>query len=137
MELIQHIAIELKENVLRHKLLLKDQLSLEWNWQEEPSRGGIECTIFAHIPIGSNPVSIHNKKHLHWKALESISSMNNEIEFTTLAHSLFLKQGLRGEECQSSQEQGCQPPSLTLSGSEEAFHVVRSWAFSNSQRGHT
>jgi hypothetical protein len=57
-ELIQHIAIGLEENVLRHKLLLKDQLSLEWNWQEEPSRGGSECTILAHIPTGSNPVSI-------------------------------------------------------------------------------
>jgi len=30
-ELIQHIAIGLEENVLRHKLLLKDQLSLEWS----------------------------------------------------------------------------------------------------------
>jgi len=39
-ELIQHIAIGLKENILRHKLLLKDQLSLEWSWQEELSRGG-------------------------------------------------------------------------------------------------
>jgi hypothetical protein len=40
-ELIQHIAIGLEENVLRHKLLLKDQLSLEWSWQEELSRGRI------------------------------------------------------------------------------------------------
>jgi hypothetical protein len=57
-ELIQHIAIELEENVLRHKLLLKDQLNLEWNWQEEPSRGGSKCTILAHIPTESNPVNI-------------------------------------------------------------------------------
>jgi hypothetical protein len=64
-ELIQHIATGLEENVLRHKLLLKDQLSLKWNWQEKPSRGGIECTILAHIPTGSNYVSIQNKKHLH------------------------------------------------------------------------
>jgi hypothetical protein len=64
-ELIQHIAIGLEENVVRHKLLLKDQLSLEWSWQEELSRGGSECTILAHIPIGSNLVSIQNKKHLH------------------------------------------------------------------------
>jgi hypothetical protein len=82
-ELIQHITIGLEENVLRHKLLLKDQFSLEWSWQEELSRGGSECTILAHILIGSNPVSIQNKKHLHWKAVKSISSMNNEIEFAT------------------------------------------------------
>ncbi len=56
-ELIQHIAIGLEENVLRHKLLLKDQLSLEWSWQEEPSRGGIECIILAHIRTGSNLVA--------------------------------------------------------------------------------
>jgi hypothetical protein len=90
-KLIQHIAIGLEENILRHKLLLKDQLSLEWSLREEPSRGGIECTILAHIPTGPNLVNIQNKKHVHWKALESISSMNNEIEFVALAHSLLLK----------------------------------------------
>jgi hypothetical protein len=30
-ELIQHIAIGLEENVMRHKLLLKDQLCLKWS----------------------------------------------------------------------------------------------------------
>jgi hypothetical protein len=70
---------------------LKDQLSLEWSWQEEPCRGRIECTILAHIPTGSNPINIQNKKHLHWKAFESISSRNNEIEFAGLAHILLLK----------------------------------------------
>ncbi len=99
-ELIQHIAIGLEENVLRQKLLLKDQFSLEWSWQEEPSRGGIECTILTHISISSNPVHIQNKKQLHYKVLESISSMNNEIEFATPAHNLLLKQGVGGEERQ-------------------------------------
>jgi hypothetical protein len=99
-ELIQHIAIKLEENVLKHKLLLKDQLSLKWSWQEELSRGESECTIFAHIPTGSNPVNIQNKKHLHSKALESISSMNNKIEFVAPAHNLLLKQGVGGKECQ-------------------------------------
>jgi hypothetical protein len=37
-ELIQHIATGLEENVLRHKLMLKDQFNFEWSWQEEPSR---------------------------------------------------------------------------------------------------
>jgi hypothetical protein len=99
-ELIQHIVIGLEENVLKHKFLLKDQFNLEWSWQEEPSKGGFECTILAHIPTGSNPVSIQNKKHLQLKALESISSMNNEIEFDAPAHSLLLKQGVGGEKCQ-------------------------------------
>jgi len=99
-ELIQHITIGLEENVLRHKLLLKDQLGLEWSWQVELSRGGSECTILAHIPIGSNLVSIQNKKHLHWKAIKSISSMNNKIEFVAPAHNLLLKKGVEGEESQ-------------------------------------
>jgi hypothetical protein len=64
-ELIQHIATGLKENVFRHKLLLKDQLSLKWSWQEKPNKGGIKCTILAHIPTDSNLVNIQNKKHLH------------------------------------------------------------------------
>jgi len=97
-ELIQHITTGLEKNVLKHKLLLKDQLSLEWSWQEESNRAKIECTILAHIPTGSNPINIQNKKHLRWKAFESILSMNNEIEFATPAHSLLLKQGR--EECQ-------------------------------------
>jgi hypothetical protein len=62
--------------------------------------GGSECTILAHIPIGSNLVSIQNKKHLHWKVVESISSMNNEIEFVAPAHNLLLKKGVEGEEGQ-------------------------------------
>jgi hypothetical protein len=99
-ELIQHITIGLEENVLRHKLLLKDQLNLEWSWQEEPSKGGSECTILAHIPTNSNPVSIQNKKHLHWKAFKSISNMSNEIEFIAPTHSLLLKQGVGRAECQ-------------------------------------
>jgi hypothetical protein len=99
-ELIQHIATRLEENVLRHKLLFKDQLNLEWKWQEEPSKGEIECTILAHLPTGSNPVSIQNKKHRHWKVLKSILSMNNEIEFAAPSHSLLLKQGVGGEERQ-------------------------------------
>jgi hypothetical protein len=99
-KLIQHITTGLEENVLRHKLLLKDQFNLECSWQEEPSRGGIECTILAHIPTNSNPINIQNKKHLHWKALKSISSMNNEIKFVAPAHSLFLKQGVEGDEHQ-------------------------------------
>jgi hypothetical protein len=90
-DLIQHIATGLEENILRHKLLLKDQLSHEWSWQEEPSRGGIECTIIAHIPTGSNLVNIQNKKHLHYKVVDLISSMNNEIEIVASAHSLLLK----------------------------------------------
>jgi hypothetical protein len=58
---------------------------------EEPNRGKIKCTILAHIPTSSNPVNIQNKKHLHWKALKSISSMNNEIKFTAPTHKLLLK----------------------------------------------
>jgi len=30
-ELIQHIATRLEENILKHKLPLKDQFSLEWS----------------------------------------------------------------------------------------------------------
>jgi hypothetical protein len=81
-ELIQHRAIGLEENVLRHKLLLKDQFSLKWSWQEEPSRGRIECTIFAHIPIGSK-----SRQHTEQKAptLE-ISRINLKHEQRNIIH---------------------------------------------------
>jgi hypothetical protein len=78
-ELIQHIATRLKDNILRHELLLKDQLSLEWSWQEEPSRGGIEYTILAHIvttlALGSRPrqrVTRLRAKKETWESLHML-----------------------------------------------------------------
>jgi hypothetical protein len=64
-ELIQRVETRLEEDVLRDKLSLKDRFNLEWSWQEQPSRGGMECTILAHILVGTNAISIQNKRHLH------------------------------------------------------------------------
>jgi hypothetical protein len=58
---------------------------------EEPSRGGMECIILAHIPARINAISIQNKRHLHWKTLESIIAMNNEVEFIAPTHNLLWK----------------------------------------------
>jgi hypothetical protein len=90
----------LEESVLMYKLPLKDRLSLEWSWREEPSRGRMECTILTHITIGTNAINIQNKRHLHWKVLDSIMEMNNEVEFTAPAHNLLLKFGTPGEDKQ-------------------------------------
>lgn len=49
LDLTQRLETELEEKVLRYKLTLKDRLSFEWSWQEELSRGRMECTILAHI----------------------------------------------------------------------------------------
>ncbi len=87
----QHLEMKLEEKVLRYKLSLKDRLFFEWSWQEELSRGGLKCTILAHISAGTNVLSIQNKRHIHWKVLEAIPGMNNEIEFSTSAHNLLLK----------------------------------------------
>jgi hypothetical protein len=100
-ELIKQVATGLEENVLRHQLPLKEALNLEWSGREEPNRGGSECTILAHVPAGSNPVSIQSKKHLHWKVLDAILTMNNKAEFAAQAHYLLLKKGIEGEDCQS------------------------------------
>ncbi len=64
-ELIKQVVTSLEENVLKHQLPLKVVLNLEWNWKEEPNRGGFECTILVHAPIGTNLVNIQSKKHLH------------------------------------------------------------------------
>jgi len=53
----------------------------------------MECTILAHIKTGMSVLSIQNKRHLHWKALEDISGMNNKVEFSAPAHNLLLKTG--------------------------------------------
>ncbi|CAM6024155.1 unnamed protein product [Sphagnum balticum] len=50
----------------------------------------MECTLVAHIDTGSNALSIQNKRHLHWKALDPIPGMNNEAEFVAPAHNLLM-----------------------------------------------
>jgi len=88
---MQRIEQELEEKILRFKFSIGDRPQLEWAWHEEPSRGGIDCTILAHIDTGASALSVHNKRHLHWKALDLILSMNNEVEFTTSTHNLLKK----------------------------------------------
>ncbi|CAM6059064.1 unnamed protein product [Sphagnum tenellum] len=90
-ELMQRIELELEEKVLRLKLSIVERPQLEWIWHEEQSRGGIECTILAHIDTRASALSIQNKKHLHWKALDAIPNMNNKVEFVAAAHNLLKK----------------------------------------------
>ncbi len=89
-DLILRIEVELDKKVLRYKLAIKDNIHLEWCWQVEPGKGGMECTILAHIWTGP-AFSIQNKRHLHWKDIEAILDMNNEVGAAVMAHSLLLK----------------------------------------------
>jgi hypothetical protein len=91
LDLIQRIKLELEEKILRFKLNINEKPQLKWVWQEELSRGGMECTILAYINTGSNALSVQSKRHLHWKVLEHIFSMNNEVEFATPAINLLRK----------------------------------------------
>jgi hypothetical protein len=90
-DLTQRLEAELEEKVLRYRLTLKDRPQLEWSWQKESSRGGTECTILAHIDSGSSALSIQNKRHLHWKVLDSTQGMSNDTEFSAPAHNLLMK----------------------------------------------
>jgi hypothetical protein len=90
-DITQSIEPELEDKVLRYNLNLKDRLSFEWSWQEDQSRGGWECTILTHISTGSSAISVQNKRHLHWRPSDSLTSMNNDIEFSSPVHSLLLK----------------------------------------------
>ncbi len=89
--LIQCLELELEENILRYKWSIREHLHLEWSWQEEKSRGGMDCTILAHIEIGTSALSTQNKRHLHWKVLDPAQEMNNDIEFATPTHNLLRK----------------------------------------------
>jgi hypothetical protein len=55
----------------------------------------MDCTILAHIEIGTNALSTRNKRHLHWKVLDPAQEMNNDIEFATAAHNLLRKTDTR------------------------------------------
>jgi hypothetical protein len=83
--------LELEENILRYKLSIREHLHFEWSWQEEKSRGGMDCTILAHIETGTNALSTRNKRHLHWKVLDPAHEMNNDIKFATPTHNLLRK----------------------------------------------
>jgi hypothetical protein len=115
------VEIRLKENVLRYKLSLKDQLNLEWSWWEEPSKGGMECTILAHIPAKTNAISVQNKRHMHWKALDSITAMNNDAEFATPAHSLLLKSRVVGEDRQAQKSRAASTQASPQAAKKKRF----------------
>jgi hypothetical protein len=51
----------------------------------------MECTILAHIRTGSSALSVQNKRHLHWKEIGSISTMNNDAGGAVVAHNLLLE----------------------------------------------
>ncbi|CAM6021545.1 unnamed protein product [Sphagnum balticum] len=92
-DLTRSVESELEEKVLRFNLSLKGRFTLEWGWQEDQAKGGWECTILAHINSGLSEISAQKRKNLHWRAFESITSMNNDVIFTGPAHSLLLKTG--------------------------------------------
>jgi len=89
-DLTLRLEAELEKKVLRYKMAIRENLHLEWCWREEPRKGGLECTILAHIRT-SPALSIQNKRHLHWKDIESITDLNNEAGAVATAHSLLLK----------------------------------------------
>jgi hypothetical protein len=92
-ELTRDVESELEEKLLRFSLSLKGRLTLEWRWQEDQAKGGWECTILAHINTGQSGISAQKRRNLHWRTLESISGMDNDIVFAGPAHGLLLKTG--------------------------------------------
>jgi hypothetical protein len=92
-DITRSIESEFEDKILRYSLNLKDCLSLEWSWQEDKNIGGWECTILAHISTGSSAISVQNKRHLHWRSFDSLTDMNNDIEFAGQVHNLLLKFG--------------------------------------------
>jgi hypothetical protein len=99
-ELTKDVESELEENILRFSLSLKGRLTLEWSWQEDQTKGGWECTILAHINTGQSGISAQKRRNLHWKTLESILGMNNNIAFAGPTHGLLLKTGLTSSDHQ-------------------------------------
>jgi hypothetical protein len=85
------LEAELEEKIFRYKLAIKDRLHLEWCWQAELGKGGMECTILAHICTDSSALNVQNKRHLHWKETKTISVMNNDAGFVATTHNLLLK----------------------------------------------
>jgi hypothetical protein len=92
-DLTRNVEAELEGKIFRFSVNFKGRLALEWSWQEDHVKGGWECTILAHISTSLNAISVQKKKNLQWRTLESMPSMNNDVVFSGLAHSLLLKTG--------------------------------------------
>jgi hypothetical protein len=89
--LIRNVEADLEEKIFIYKLGVRGKLHLEWSWQVEPGRGGMECTILAHIRTGSSAISVQNKRHLHWKETGTITIMSDDTGGALAAHNLLLK----------------------------------------------
>jgi len=74
-DLVLRLEAELEEKVLIYKMAVKGNLYLEWSWQAESGRGGMECTILAHIRTGSSALNVQNKRHLHWKEIGTVATL--------------------------------------------------------------
>ncbi|CAM6030543.1 unnamed protein product [Sphagnum balticum] len=92
-DLIHRVEVELEKQILRFKLTISERPQLEWSWQEELSRGGMECTILIYIHTGVTGVSVQKRKYLHWIALEQTPNLNNEVAFAASAHNLLVRSG--------------------------------------------
>ncbi|CAM6044071.1 unnamed protein product [Sphagnum compactum] len=92
-ELIHQVEVELKDQTLRFYLSISEKPRLEWSWQDEPNKGGMECTILVFIHTGLKGVSVQKRKNLHWIALDHTPDLNNEVAFTVLAHNLLMRKG--------------------------------------------
>jgi len=92
-ELIHRVEVELKDQTLRYYFSINEKPRLEWSWQDEPNRGGMECTILVFIHTGLKGVSVQKKKNLHWITLDHTPDLNNEIAFTIVAHNLLMRKG--------------------------------------------
>jgi len=99
-ELIHRVEVELKNQTLRYYLSISEKPRLEWSWQDEPNRGGMECTILVFIHTGLKGVSVQKRKNLHWIALDHTSDLNNEVAFTVPAHNLIMRKGEVDSSCQ-------------------------------------
>jgi len=117
-DLVLRLETELEEKILKYKLAIRECLHLECSWQVEPGRGGMECTILAHIHIGTSTINVQNKHHLHWKETDSITIMNNEAKFVAEAHNLLFKNG------PSRIDHQCRNPTLAKCGGE-AQHLEK------------
>ncbi len=118
---MRHIESELEDKILKYSLNFKDCLSLEWSWQEDQTRGGWECTILAHISTGSTAINVQNKRHLHWTLFDSLTGMNNDIEFSGPVHNLLLKFGPMSTDCQA-----CKSETASQLASPQAIRKKRS-----------
>jgi hypothetical protein len=80
----------------RHPINLGPKYSfrIEWKWNLEDKREGMDCTFLVFIDVVNGQFNTNKKNKFVWLDLKEIVSTNNGIPYATLGHEMLPRKNL-------------------------------------------